>query len=116
MGFESLVKSRAGQKIFIKIRGWGMAILIIGGLFKINYYPFASELIIVGGFTLAIYYFFSAYFEPKLEPDWTLVYPELGGAPKDYRSPVDVTAISDLKKEIEKLKNEIEKLKADRQV
>jgi len=118
MGFESLVKSRSSQMMFIKIHGWGMTISIIGGLFKLSHYPFADTLLIIGLTSLAIYYFLLSFSGPKIEPDWTLIFPELelGRASKDYRSPADVATISDLKKEIEKLKNEIEKLKTDRQV
>jgi len=48
-------------------------------LFKINHYPFANEMLIVGLGTEAIIFFFSAFEPPYVEPDWSLVYPELGG-------------------------------------
>ena len=60
-----------------KLYGIGAAVVIVGALFKIQHWPMASLLLIVGLTTEAIIFFFSAFEPPHEEPDWTLVYPEL---------------------------------------
>jgi gliding motility-associated protein GldL len=62
-----------------KLYGWGASVVILGALFKINHYPYANEMLVVGLGTEAIIFFFSAFEPPYVEPDWSLVYPELGG-------------------------------------
>jgi gliding motility-associated protein GldL len=62
-----------------KLYGWGASVVILGALFKINHYPMANEMLVVGLGTEAIIFFFSAFEPPYVEPDWSLVYPELGG-------------------------------------
>lgn len=76
-GFKELFYS----SIMPKIYGIGASIVILGALFKIQHYPGADIMLIVGLVTEAIIFFFSA-FEPKhLDPDWSKVYPELS---EDY--------------------------------
>jgi len=62
-----------------KLYGWGAAVVILGALFKINHYTGANEMLIVGLGTEALIFFFSAFEPPHVEPDWSLVYPELAG-------------------------------------
>jgi len=62
-----------------KLYGIGASVVILGALFKINHYPFANEMLVIGLGTEAIIFFFSAFEPPYVEPDWSLVYPELGG-------------------------------------
>jgi gliding motility-associated protein GldL len=62
-----------------KIYGIGASIVILGAMFKILDWPFASLMIGVGLTTEAFIFFLSA-FEPRNEElDWTKVYPELAG-------------------------------------
>lgn len=62
-----------------KLYGFGAAVVIVGALFKIQHWPGAGLMLIVGLGTEAIIFSFSA-FEPIHEDlDWTLVYPELAG-------------------------------------
>lgn len=76
-GFKELFYSTIMPKIY----GIGAAIVIMGALFKIQHYPGADIMLIVGLVTEAVIFFFSA-FEPKhLDPDWSKVYPELA---EDY--------------------------------
>ena len=79
MGINKLVRSKGFKQFMSKLYGWGASVVIVGALFKINHYPFASELLIVGLGTEALIFFFSAFEPPHVEPDWSLVYPELGG-------------------------------------
>lgn len=69
--------SKSWKKFMAKLYGLGGAVVIIGALFKIQHYPGASIMLIVGLTTEAIIFVFSA-FEPLHEdPNWALVYPEL---------------------------------------
>jgi gliding motility-associated protein GldL len=77
MGLSKLVKSK-GFKVFMsRLYGWGASIVILGALFKINHYPGADWMLVVGLGTESIIFFFSAFETPPVEPDWSLVYPEL---------------------------------------
>jgi gliding motility-associated protein GldL len=61
------------------VYGWGASVVLLGALFKINHYPYASEMLLVGLSVEALIFFLSA-FEPLHEQyDWSLVYPELAG-------------------------------------
>jgi len=79
MGLNNLVRGRGFRNFMAKLYGWGAAVVILGALFKINHYHFANEMLIVGLGTEAIIFFFSAFEPPHVEPDWSLVYPELAG-------------------------------------
>ena len=59
--------------------GMGAAVVIVGALFKIQHWPFASALLIVGLLTEAFIFALSAFDAPDAELDWSLVYPELAG-------------------------------------
>jgi hypothetical protein len=62
---------------------------------------------------LILFLWFSAFTPPRIEPDWSLVFPELAGVnnPEEKSSLHQRVIISELKDEVEKLKKEIEKLK-----
>jgi gliding motility-associated protein GldL len=79
MGLSSFVASRGYKNFMSKVYGWGAAIVILGALFKINHYTGADIMLIVGLSTEALIFFFSAFEPPHVEPDWSLVYPELAG-------------------------------------
>jgi len=79
MGLASFVSSRGYKNFMSKIYGWGAAIVILGALFKINHYAGADIMLIIGLSTEALIFFFSAFEPPHVEPDWSLVYPELAG-------------------------------------
>lgn len=69
--------SKAWKKFMAKLYGIGAAVVIIGAMFKIQHWPFAGALLVVGLSTEAIIFFFSAFEPLHEEPDWSLVYPEL---------------------------------------
>ncbi len=64
-----------------KLYGFGAAVVIIGAMFKIQHWPGAGPMLVVGLTTEAIIFFFSAFEKPHEDPDWSLVYPELAGIP-----------------------------------
>lgn len=84
MGISSLVRSKGFKNFMAKLYGWGASVVIIGALFKINHYPGAGIMLLVGLSTEAIIFFFSAFEPPHVEPDWSLVYPELAGMYDGY--------------------------------
>ncbi len=79
MKLKEIVQTSGWKNFMAKLYGWGASVVIIGALFKINHYPGANLMLILGLSTEAIIFFFSAFEPPHEEPDWTLVYPELAG-------------------------------------
>ena len=79
MGLNNLVRGRGFRNFMAKLYGIGAAVVILGALFKINHYTGANEMLIIGLGTEALIFFFSDFEPPHVEPDWSLVYPELAG-------------------------------------
>ena len=79
MGLGNIVKSRGFKNFMAKLYGIGAAVVILGALFKINHYQGADIMLVVGLTTESIIFFFSAFEPPHVEPDWSLIYPELAG-------------------------------------
>jgi gliding motility-associated protein GldL len=79
MGLLNFVKSKQYKHFMAKLYGWGASVVIIGALFKINHYMGADYMLILGLGTESIIFFFSAFEPPHVEPDWSLVYPQLAG-------------------------------------
>ena len=73
------VKTKAWKVFMSRLYGWGASIVILGALFKIQHYPFAGVMLVVGMVTEAIVFFFSAFEPIHEEYNWALVYPELAG-------------------------------------
>jgi gliding motility-associated protein GldL len=69
--------SKKWKNFMSKLYGWGASLVIIGALFKIEHWPFASVFLVIGLSTEAVIFFFSAFEPPHEDPDWSLVYPEL---------------------------------------
>ena len=61
------------------IYGLGAAVVIVGALFKIQHWPFGSEILTLGMVVEALVFGYSAFERPSQELDWSLVYPELAG-------------------------------------
>lgn len=76
--------SKAWKKFMAKLYGFGAAVVIIGALFKIQHYPGASIMLIIGLSTEAVIFCFSAFEPIHEDPDWTLVYPELALAHDEF--------------------------------
>lgn len=81
MGFvqkiEEVTEAKWYKFMMPKLYGWGAAVVILGALFKIEHLPGASYMLIAGLGMEAIIFFFSAFEKVHVEPDWSLVYPEL---------------------------------------
>ena len=79
------------------IVSWGATVVIIGLLFKIQHWPYSEWFITAGLGTEAVLFALIGFQPEPVDPDWTLVYPELKGdaAPKVIApKPVAGTAAS----------------------
>jgi gliding motility-associated protein GldL len=79
MGIKNFAESKGYKQFMSKLYGWGAALVILGALFKIQHYPGAGLMLILGLSTEALIFFMSAFEPLHVEPDWSLVYPELWG-------------------------------------
>lgn len=79
MGISNFVRSKIFKNFMSKLYGWGASMVIAGALFKINHYPGAEYMLILGMGTEVVIFFFSAFEPQEVKPDWSLVYPELAG-------------------------------------
>ena len=79
MGLLNFTATRGYKNLMAKVYGIGASIVLIGALFKIIHLPYANELLTIGLVTEAIIFFLSAFEPPHIEPDWSMVYPELSG-------------------------------------
>tara|TARA_B100001250_G_C19805242_1_gene792977 strand:- start:2376 stop:3035 length:660 start_codon:yes stop_codon:yes gene_type:complete len=81
MGFidkiEKVTEASWYKLMMPKLYGWGAAVVILGALFKIEHLPGASYMLMAGLGMEAVIFFFSAFEKQHVEPDWSLVYPEL---------------------------------------
>ncbi len=81
---SEIVESK-GYKTFMKyVYGFGAAVVLVGALFKIQHYPGAAIMLVIGLLTEALIFFFSAFEPLHEELDWTLVYPELAGLSDEF--------------------------------
>lgn len=79
MSGNSFFASKKWKGFMAKLYGFGAAVVIVGALFKIQHWPGAGLMLIVGLGTEAVIFIFSAFEPIHEEYDWTLVYPELAG-------------------------------------
>jgi len=83
MSLAELVQSSGWKNFIAKLYGIGASIVIIGALFKIEHFPLARLMLMIGLITEAVIFFFSAFEPLHEEVDWSLVYPELAGIPEE---------------------------------
>lgn len=88
MGLNNLVRSKGFKNFMSKLYGIGASVVILGALFKINHYDYANEMLLIGMSLESIIFFFSAFEVPPVDPDWSLVYPELAHLYHNGESPV----------------------------
>ena len=77
MSFKEFSESKKYKNFMSKVYGFGATIVLVGALFKLTHWPGANILLTVGLLTEAVIFFFSAFEPAHIEPDWSLVYPEL---------------------------------------
>ncbi|MEE1119574.1 MAG: gliding motility protein GldL, partial [Bacteroidales bacterium] len=76
---DKIVTSKAYKETTAKLYGIGAAVVIVGALFKINHWPGAEIMLIIGMGIEALIFFASAFEPLHVTYDWSLVYPELAG-------------------------------------
>ena len=76
---DKIVTSKAYKETTAKLYGMCAAVVIVGALFKINHWPGAGPMLIVGMGIEALIFFASAFEPLHVTYDWSLVYPELAG-------------------------------------
>lgn len=76
---KSFFQTRKGKQLMNFIYGIGASIVIVGALFKILHWKGADIMLMVGLFTEAAIFAISAFEPVHMDPDWSLVYPELAG-------------------------------------
>ena len=105
MAAFNFANSKAFKTFMARLYGWGAAVVILGALFKINHWPGATLMLLIGMGTESIIFFFSAFEKPHVEVNWSAVYPELApqygdgktiGAPKGTRHEPQRRPIDDL--------------------
>jgi gliding motility-associated protein GldL len=79
MKISEIVQTEGWKKFMQKLYSWGASVVLAGALFKIQHYPGASLMLVIGMSTEVVIFFFSAFEPLPEELDWTLVYPELAG-------------------------------------
>ena len=83
MTFKEFSESKKYKNFMAKVYGIGASIVLVGALFKLTHMSLfgwsgaANTMLTLGLLTEAVIFFFSAFEPAHLEPDWSLVYPEL---------------------------------------
>jgi gliding motility-associated protein GldL len=112
MKISQLVQGKKFKLFMARLYGWGASVVILGALFKIEHFPGASLMLMIGLGTEALIFFFSAFEPPHIEPDWTLVYPELAGmAGEDF-----MTEHSSRDKKGDAVSQELDKMLAEAKI
>jgi gliding motility-associated protein GldL len=112
MGINEFVRRRGFRSFMARLYGLGASVVILGALFKINHYTGADIMLAIGLGTEAIIFFFSAWEAPYVEPDWSLVYPELAGLYHDNAH----AGLPGKKKPTEELDDLLKKANIDQQL
>ena len=95
-----MAKQGVGAKVLNVVYGVAAAIVILGALFKIMHWPYASEVLIVGMLTEVVIFAISAFDFPKADYEWERVYPQLSDpnyipdGSYQQSAPVDTSALS----------------------
>ncbi len=83
---KSFFVSRSWKIIMKYAYGVGAAVVIMGALFKIMHWPFASEMLIVGLSVEALIFLLSVTEPVQVDKDWSRVFPELDDSSMDEDS------------------------------
>lgn len=78
--FVNWMQTRKGKVLMGYIYGFGAAIVMVGALFKLTHWlpgGAANIMLAIGLGTEAFIFIMSSFEPPHMEPDWSLVYPEL---------------------------------------
>ncbi|MFK7899975.1 MAG: gliding motility protein GldL [Cyclobacteriaceae bacterium] len=81
---KSFLEGKFQYKIMPYIYGIGAGIVILGALFKLMHWPFASAMLIIGLGAEAVIFFVSAFIPVHPDADWSKVYPQLAEDDDNY--------------------------------
>ena len=81
------------------VYGLGAAIVIVGALFKIQHWPFASAILTAGMIVEALVFTWSAFEKQSDDLDWTIAYPELKTGKKENAEGILTKKLDGLLKE-----------------
>ena len=90
------MNSKKAKHLLLFFKHVSLSLMILGGTFLLNENKWGLFFIVPGGVLYSIYNFLSGFEEPYQEPNWELVYPELGG---EYPETLDFDIDSDDKNE-----------------
>jgi gliding motility-associated protein GldL len=83
---KSFFESKKFKTTMNFVYGMGAAVVIVGALFKILHLKGADVMLSVGLLTEAAIFVISSFEPVHMDPDWSLVYPELaGGEPTEKK-------------------------------
>ena len=88
------------------VYGLGAAIVIVGALFKIQHWPFASVILTAGMIVEALVFTWSAFEKQSDDLDRTIAYPELSGGSAKAKAGKEETAEGVLTKKLDSLLKE----------
>lgn len=100
---KSFFETKKWKTIMNFIYGIGAAVVIVGALFKILHWPGANLMLMVGLFTEAGIFVISAFEPVHMDPDWSLVYPELAGMESDRPKRVGNEDNGSVSKQLDKM-------------
>jgi gliding motility-associated protein GldL len=106
MGLFDFTRTKRYRNFMAKVYGIGASIVLVGALFKIIHLPGANLMLTIGLLTEAVIFFFSAFEPPHVDPDWSLVYPELAGM---YHDDVNDSVLQKRKSPSQRLDEMLEK-------
>ena len=78
--FANWMQTKKGKVLMGYIYGFGAAIVMVGALFKLTHWlpgSAANIMLAIGLGTEAFIFIMSSFEPPHMDPDWSLVYPEL---------------------------------------
>jgi gliding motility-associated protein GldL len=76
---KSFFETKKWKQFMNMVYGIGAAVVIAGALFKIMHWKGADMMLVVGMGTECIIFIISSFEPVHMDPDWSLVYPELAG-------------------------------------
>jgi gliding motility-associated protein GldL len=79
----SFFESERGKRIKNLIIGLGASVVLIGALFKLQHWPYASQFLIIGMCTEAFIFALLGILPPHKDYYWEKIYPELDIAPDE---------------------------------
>lgn len=74
-------ESNAGQRLKNVIIGVGASVVMVGALFKLQHWPYAGTLLIIGLLTEAFIFFLQGILPPHKDYHWEKIYPDLDISP-----------------------------------